>query len=76
MMGSSTFDRESKAITVIPAAGPAGVTPGLPMGLPQSATTVRVEDGETVTTDGPVIGIKEAVGGCFVLEADDFDAAI
>jgi hypothetical protein len=38
-----------------------GVTPGLPMGLPQNATTVRVEGGKTLTTDGPFIGMKEAV---------------
>ena len=53
-----------------------GVTPGLPMGLPEHATTVRVEGGRTVTTDGPFVGMKEAVGGLFVLEADDLDAAI
>src|SRR5213593_4743928 len=53
-----------------------GVTPGLPMGLPQNATTVRVEGGKTLTTDGPFVGMKEAVGGWFVLEADDLDAAI
>jgi hypothetical protein len=53
-----------------------GVTPGLPMGLPDNATTVRVEGGKTLTTDGPYVGMKEAVGGVFVLEADDLDAAI
>jgi hypothetical protein len=53
-----------------------GVTSGLPMGLPQNATTVRVEGGKTLTTDGPYVGMKEAVGGYFVLEADDLDAAI
>jgi hypothetical protein len=53
-----------------------GVTPGLPMGLPENATTVRVEGGKTLTTDGPYVGMKEAVGGLFVLEADDLDAAI
>ncbi len=53
-----------------------GVTPGLPMGLPQNATTVRVEDGKTVASDGPVIGPREAVGGWFILEADDLEAAI
>jgi hypothetical protein len=47
-----------------------------PMGLPQNATTVRVEDGSTVTTEGPYLGVKEAVGGYLVLEADDLDAAI
>ncbi len=52
------------------------VTPGLPMGLPQNATTVRVEDGKTLTTDGPFVTVKEALGGYFILEADDLDAAI
>jgi hypothetical protein len=53
-----------------------GVTPGLPMGLPENATTVRVEGGRTLTTDGPFVGMKEAIGGWFILEADDLDAAI
>jgi hypothetical protein len=53
-----------------------GVTPGLPLGLPENATTVRVDDGKTLVTDGPFIGIKEAIGGFFVLEADNLDAAI
>ena len=53
-----------------------GVTPGLPMGLAENATTVRVDGGKTLTTDGPFVGMKEAVGGLFVLEADDLDAAI
>jgi hypothetical protein len=53
-----------------------GVTSGPPMGLPENATTVRVEGGKTLTTDGPFVGMKEAVGGFFILEADDLDAAI
>jgi hypothetical protein len=53
-----------------------GVTPGLPMGLPENATTVRVEGGRALTTDGPFAGMKEAVGGFFILEADNLDAAI
>ena len=53
-----------------------GMTPGLPMGLPENATTVRVEDGKTLTTDGPFVTTKEALGGYFVFEADDLDAAI
>jgi hypothetical protein len=52
-----------------------GVTPGLPMGLPESATTVPVEGGKTLTTDGPFVGTKEAVGGWFIIEADDLDAS-
>ena len=46
-----------------------GVTPGIPMGLPANATTVRVDGGRTLTTDGPFAGMKEAVGGWFVLRA-------
>jgi hypothetical protein len=53
-----------------------GVTSGLPMGLPQTATTVRIEGGKTVTTDGPYVGVREAVGGWFSLKADNLDAAI
>ena len=53
-----------------------GVTPGIPMGLPQNATTVRVEDGKTLVTDGPFVAIKEALGGYLFYEADDLDAAI
>lgn len=53
-----------------------GVTPGLPMGLPENATTVRVEDGKTVSTEGPFVGTKEAIGGWFILEADNLEAAI
>ena len=54
----------------------AGMTPGLPLGVPENATTVRVQDGKTLTTDGPFVSVKEALGGYFVLEADDLDAAI
>ena len=53
-----------------------GLTGGLPMGLPENATTVRVEDGKTLTTDGPFVTIKEALGGWLLFEADDLDAAI
>jgi hypothetical protein len=53
-----------------------GVTSVPPLGLAQHATTVRVEAGRTLTTDGPFAGMKEAVGSVFVLEADDLDAAI
>ena len=53
-----------------------GVTPGLWMQPPELATTVRVQDGKTMTTDGPFVSVKEALGGYFILEADDLDAAI
>lgn len=53
-----------------------GVTPGVRMESPETATTVRVSDGETLTTDGPFVETKEAVGGYCFFEADDLDAAI
>ena len=43
---------------------------------PETATTVRVQDGKTLTTDGPFAEIKEAIGGYLFFEADDLDAAI
>jgi len=53
-----------------------GVTSGVQMDAPEMATTVRVQDGRTLTTDGPFVAIKEALGGYLFFEADDLDAAI
>ena len=53
-----------------------GVTSGQQLAAPEAATTVRVQDGKTLTTDGPFVAIKEALGGYFVFEADALDAAI
>jgi hypothetical protein len=41
-----------------------------------TATTVRVRDGQTLTTDGPFAETKEVFGGYYVIEAPDLDAAI
>src|ERR1700746_2617422 len=41
-----------------------------------TATTVRVEDGRTLTTDGPFADTKEVFGGYYVLDAADIDEAI
>ena len=53
-----------------------GVTSGEWLAQPDAATTVRVQDGATVTTDGPFAETKEALGGYFMFEGDDLDAAI
>ena len=53
-----------------------GVTPGQGLQPPDTATTVRVQDGRTLTTDGPFVAVKEALGGWLLFEADDLDAAI
>ena len=54
----------------------AGVTSGQQLDSPEVATTVRVENGKTLTTDGPFVAVKEALGGYLFFEADDLDAAI
>ena len=53
-----------------------GVSSGVQMQPPEMATTVRVQDGKTLSTDGPFVAIKEALGGYLFFEADDLDAAI
>ena len=40
------------------------------------ATTVRVRDGKTLTTDGPFAETREQLGGYYLIEAKDLDAAI
>ena len=61
-----------KAINETPGVTPADVQ----MQPPETATTVRVKDGKTLTTDGPFVETKEALGGYLFFEADDLDAAI
>ena len=42
----------------------------------ETATTVRVENGETLLTDGPFVDAKEHVGGFLLVQADDLDVAL
>ena len=42
----------------------------------ETATTVRVQNGETLLTDGPFVDAKEHLGGYMLVEADDLDAAL
>jgi hypothetical protein len=53
-----------------------GVTGGAQLQPATTATTVRVQDGRTLTTDGPFAETKEALGGYYLFEANDLDAAI
>ncbi len=41
-----------------------------------TATTIRIKDGQTVTTDGPFAETKEALGGFYIVEAKDLDEAL
>ncbi len=43
---------------------------------PDTATVVRVSDGEVVTTDGPFAESKEHLGGFYIIEAENLDAAL
>src|SRR6476660_8751978 len=54
----------------------AGVRGGAQLQPPETATTVRVEDGRTLTTDGPFADTKEVLGGLYLLEADNLDRAL
>ena len=53
-----------------------GITPGLPLGLPKDAKTVRAKNGSAQVSDGPYVDALGAVGGYFIMEADDLDAAV
>jgi hypothetical protein len=43
---------------------------------PDTATVVRMSGGEVLTTDGPFVESKEHLGGFYIIEADDLDAAL
>jgi hypothetical protein len=74
---SLSADEQKAIVADYQALGQApGVTPGQRMQAPEMATTVRVQHGKTITTDGPFVEMKEALGGYLFFEADDLDAAI
>jgi hypothetical protein len=52
------------------------VTSGNQLQPSDTATTVRVDNGDALTTDGPFATTKEVLGGYYLLEADDLDAAL
>ena len=49
---------------------------GDPLEPVSTATTVRVRDGKTLTTDGPFAETKEQLGGYYIVEANDLDEAV
>jgi hypothetical protein len=52
-----------------------GVLGGQQLQLPGSATTVRVDNGEALLSDGPFVDAKEYLGGFFLVEAENLDEA-
>jgi hypothetical protein len=53
-----------------------GIVGGAQLQPPETATTIRVNDGQTLTTDGPFADTKEYFGGFYMLEAEHLDSAI
>jgi len=53
-----------------------GIVGGAELDAAPTATTVRVKNGRMMTTDGPFVETKEMLGGFFLFEADDLDAAL
>jgi hypothetical protein len=53
-----------------------GVISGHQLQPVETATTVRVEGGQTLLTDGPFVDAKEHLGGFYLVEADELDAAL
>ena len=53
-----------------------GVLDGQQLQPVETATTVRVKDGETLLTDGPFVEAKEHLGGFLLVEADNLDGAL
>jgi hypothetical protein len=53
-----------------------GILGGEQLAPVDTATTVRVQNGSTLTTDGPFAETKEVLGGFYLFEADDLDTAI
>ena len=53
-----------------------GVVAGAQLAPVATATTVRVRDGKTLTTDGPFAETREQLGGYYLVEAKDLDEAV
>jgi hypothetical protein len=63
--------REFDAISTSP-----GVVAGEQLQPADTSTTVRVQGGKTLLSDGPFIDAKEHVGGFYLIEADELDEAL
>ena len=74
--GLSEEDKQAVTGEYFAISGLPGVTGGAQLQPATTATTVTVDRGDTLTTDGPFPETKEALGGYYLLEANDLDAAI
>jgi hypothetical protein len=75
----STFDEEEQQLQMrqyTDIAMAPKTQSGADLGDLSKATTVQVQNGKTLTTDGPFAETKEYLGGFYLIEADDLDEAI
>ncbi len=69
-------ERDAAMGEYIALTGEAGFAGGAQLQPVSTATTVRVQEHETLLTDGPFADTKEVFGGFYLLDADDLDAAL
>jgi hypothetical protein len=74
--GLSDDERQAVTAEYMAIAGEPGCLGGDQLQPGHTATTVRVQDGQTLTTDGPFADTKEVFGGYYLFELDDLDGAI
>ena len=72
----SETDREASAREYLSLNEVPGMFGGAQLHPVSSTTTVQVDDGKRILTDGPFIEAKEYLGGFYLFEADDLDAAL
>ena len=72
----SADERRAVSAEYLELAGDARVVGGAQLQGLETATTVRVDDGRSLITDGPFADTKEVFGGWFLFESDDVDAAL
>jgi hypothetical protein len=76
MDGLNTQQREAITAEYFAIGDEPGCVGGAQLQPGHTATTVRVQDGQTLTTDGPFADTKEVFGGYFLFEADDLDKVL
>jgi hypothetical protein len=74
--GLSAHEREAIVGEYIAIGQSPGVIGGDQLQPVETATTVRVQDGETLLTDGPFVDAKEHLGGYCLVQVDNLDAAL
>jgi hypothetical protein len=72
----SDEDRQAMYAKYAAVSATPGILGGAELASLDAATTVRVRGGETLTTDGPFVEMKESIGGYYLFEADSLDDAI